>query len=375
MEREETMRIKGKMKQFLALGLGCGIILSHIPGGLMAQAAEKTTVHNECSLLQEEQISGICDSVIENITESHAGVYTYDGFDVTLYNERQEDGNIIVDVDVLAERILIREPQDSPYVQGMKAEIEELNTLEEKEDAMLALAAFLQQANQCYNVPVTIAYCYQISIPEVAAVNADATEYSFYHRMDVEDGVILTEMDQDETFVEAYDAEDGKEYITTALENKVQVLAVQYDKDKAVKYATDHATERPEYNSEDGTGSDCANFVSKSVNAGGIPEDRSGGYSTGWYPASLNWIRTGYNGKEGVVLYLSGKGYFGSVSGTSKVTLGSIMFYTDKSHVAIVTKMDGSTICYSHHSSSAKPYVYYEYNSKTDKVTFYVPNV
>lgn len=39
----------------------------------------------------------MCDSVIGNITESHAGVYTFDGFDVTLYNEHQEDGNIIVD--------------------------------------------------------------------------------------------------------------------------------------------------------------------------------------------------------------------------------------------------------------------------------------
>lgn len=369
------MRIKEKMKRFLALGLGCGVILSLIPGGSTAQAAEKTTVHNECSLLQEEQISEISDSVIENITESHAGVYTYDSFDVTLYNEHQEDGNIIVDVDVLAERVLIRDPQDSPYVQGMKEEIQALNTQEEKEDAMIALDAFLQQANQCYNVPVTIAYCYRISIPDVATVNADATEYSFFHRVDVDDGAILTEMDRDETFVEAYDADDGKEYITTFLENKVQALAVTYNKTDAVKYATDHATDEPEYSSANGNGSDCANFVSKCVNAGGIPQDTSGGYSKGWYPGSLNWIRTGYNGTDGVVLYLSNKGYFGSVSSTSKVTLGTIMFYTDKSHVAIVTKIDGSTISYSHHSSSAKPYVYYEYNSSTDKVTFYAPEV
>lgn len=369
------MRIKEKMKQILALGLGCGLILSLVPGGMTAQAAEKTTVHNECSLLQEEQVSGISDAVIKNITDSHAGVYTYDGFDVTLYNEHQEDGNIIVDVDVLAERVLIRDPQDSPYVQGMKEEIEALSNPEEKEAAMFVLDEFLQQAYECYNVPITIAYCYRISIPEVATLSADAAEYSFYHRVDVEDGAILTEMDEDEIFVEAYDVEDGKEYINTALENNVQVLAVSYNKNDAVKYATDHATDEPEYSTANGNGSDCANFVSKCVNAGGIPQDKTGGYNKGWYPGSLNWIRTGYNGTDGVVLYLSGKGYFGAVSSTSKVTLGTIMFYTDKSHVAIVTKIDGSTISYSHHSSSAKPYVYYEYNSSTDKVTFYAPSV
>lgn len=375
MEREEIMRIKEKMKRFMALGLGCGIILSLMPGELTVQAAENSTVHNECSLLQEEQISGICDTVIENITESHAGIYTYDGFDVTIYNERQEDGNIIVDVDVLAERVLIRNPQDSPYVQGMKAEIDALDVPEEKETAMLVLDAYLQQANRYYNVPVTIAYCYQIYVPDAVAVNASSTAYDIYHRVDAEDGVILTKMEENETFAEAYDAEDGQEYIATALKNNAQVLAVSYNKDDAVDYAVEHATDEPEYSSANGNGSDCANFVSKCVNAGGIPQDKTGGYSKGWYPGSLNWIRTGYNGTDGVVLYLSQKNYFGSVSSTTSVTLGSIMFYNDKSHVAIVTLIDGSTINYSHHSSSAKPYVYYEYNSKSDNVTFYVPKV
>ena len=152
-------------------------------------------------------------------------------------------------------------------------------------------------------------------------------------------------------------------------------MAVSYNKDDAVDYAVEHATDEPEYSSANGNGSDCANFVSKCVNAGGIPQDKTGGYSKGWYPGSLNWIRTGYNGTDGVVLYLSQKNYFGSVSSTTSVTLGSIMFYNDKSHVAIVTLIDGSTINYSHHSSSAKPYVYYEYNSKSDNVTFYIPKV
>lgn len=49
------------------------------------------------------------------------------------------------------------------------------------------------------------------------------------------------------------------------------------------------------------------------------------------------------------------------------------MYYNTKSHVAIVTLIDGSTIKYSHHSNVPKDAVYYVYNSKTDDVTFYVP--
>ena len=58
---------------------------------------------------------------------------------------------------------------------------------------------------------------------------------------------------------------------------------------------------------------------------------------------------------------------------SSAATEGSIMYYNTKSHVAIVTLIDGSTIKYSHHSNVPKDAVYYVYNSKTDDVTFYVP--
>jgi hypothetical protein len=43
-----------------------------------------------------------------------------------------------------------------------------------------------------------------------------------------------------------------------------------------VKYAIDNVTATPEFSSGNGLGSDCANFVSKCINAGGIPIDNAG---------------------------------------------------------------------------------------------------
>ena len=49
------------------------------------------------------------------------------------------------------------------------------------------------------------------------------------------------------------------------------------------------------------------------------------------------------------------------------------MYYNNKSHAALVTLIDGSTIKYSQYSNVTKTAIYYVYNSKADDVTFYVP--
>lgn len=374
---------KGRLGKLFALGLGCSMIMSSFTNGTAVKAAEQaveslTTVNNRCVMLQDEQASEICDFVIKNITEKYEGVYSFDNIEVEFYNEYEEEGNLVVDVEVTTDMTLIRNPQDSPYVQGMQAEIGNMAD-EEAKTAEAAVDAYLQNANQYYMVPVLTGFCYRVYIPNLMMADSQAApQYSIFHRIDTEDGAILTEVQENEVFTEIKDAEDGKEYVNYVVNAELELASVNdvsYNASDAVKYATDHATDIPQYSTENGNGSDCANFVSQCVNAGGIPEDRTGGYSSGWYQDSLNWIRTGYNGKTGVVLYLQSKGYFSAASSSSSATEGSIMFWTDKSHVAMVTLIDGTTIKYSHHSSSAKPNVYYIYDSSANNVTFYVPQV
>ncbi len=152
--------------------------------------------------------------------------------------------------------------------------------------------------------------------------------------------------------------------------------AVSYNQDAAVKYAVDNATAEPEFSSANGLGSDCANFVSKSINAGGIPVDKDGK----WFPAPKagsyagdNWMRTGYNKNGGVVPYMTDKGYFDSTTSGS-ATLGSILYWNKKSHVALVTQIDGYTIKYSQHSSKKQSSTYFTYNSNVS-ITFYKPTI
>lgn len=372
---------KVKFGRWFALGLGCSMIISSLASGMEAKAAESATenpatVTSRCAMLQDEQASEICNSVIKNITEKYEGVYSFDNFEVEFFNEHEEEGNLVVDVEVITDMTLIRDPQDSPYVQGMQAEIGKMANNE----AMMAEAAvdaYLQNANQYYMVPVLTGFCYRVYVPNLMTADSQAApQYSIFHRIDTEDGAILTEVQENEVFTEIRDAEDGKEYVKCAVNAELELASVNdvsYNASEAVKYAVAHATDIPEYSTANGNGSDCANFVSKCINAGGIPEDRTGGYSAGWYPGSLHWIRTGNNGETGVVIYMQNKGYFSAASSSSSATEGSIMFWNQKSHVAMVTLIDGATIKYSHHSSSAKSKVYYTYDSNVDDVTFYVP--
>lgn len=143
-----------------------------------------------------------------------------------------------------------------------------------------------------------------------------------------------------------------------------------YNANSAVTYAINHAMDNPEFTNGN---SDCANFVSKCINAGGIAAN----WGEGWHPATIwgntgtagvNWMRTGYYQNGGVIPYFTNKGYITSIS-KSNVSKGCIMSWNASSHVAIVTYCDGGIIKYSQHSSTRQGSVYYTYTS--ENVTFF----
>ncbi|MBD9287065.1 MAG: hypothetical protein EGS40_07495 [Agathobacter sp.] len=166
---------------------------------------------------------------------------------------------------------------------------------------------------------------------------------------------------------------DGEKFVEESLIDTFNIRSVSYNKNSAVKYAKDHAKDAPEFSSANGMGSDCANFVSKCLHAGGIPIDKDGK----WYPSSQsgayagdNWMRTGDYNNGGVIPYMTGKGYFSKGTASSS-KLGSIIYWNDKSHVALVTYKDSNnTIKYTQHSSSTQSTVYKVYSSSMN-VKFY----
>lgn len=143
-----------------------------------------------------------------------------------------------------------------------------------------------------------------------------------------------------------------------------------YDRIAARDWAWTNWDEDPEYPSDKVPGTDCANFVSKALNAGGIPQD----VDSKWYAAATwggwpgdHWFRTGKNGKTGVIIYMTDKGYFYKETNESLVAAGCIMYWNNESHVALVTYGDGTIIKYTQHGASqTKDTVY-----RNDDVSFY----
>lgn len=364
--------MKKCMKEGFAIVTAFAMLFSF--GGNTAIAATEPSVRLQCSILDQNQADTISDYLEYCIVNKYEGYYNFDDFRVIFHNEQYLDDIYSVDVDVITDMTLIRNPEDSAVVSGMKQEVQRLATTRQNNMAQNVLDNYLDEVSEYYNKPVETGFLFRINIAAatVDGVNT-ATEFDSFHRVDAEDGVILTPASQNEVFTEIGTKEDGKNLLSAeiaVLENR----SVSYDKDEAVSYAVDNATAEPEFSSANGLGSDCANFVSKCINAGGIPVDNPGK----WYPAPSpgsyageNWMRTGYNKNGGVVPYMTDKGYFTSTTSGS-ATLGSILYWNNKSHVALVTQIDGYTIKYSQHSSSAQSSTYFTYDS-SQNITFYKP--
>ncbi len=344
-------------------------------------AFENEKVVNSCTSVGSFQAKMLYDMISKSIVNKYEGIYDFDNLQITISNQRTEKGSVVVDVDATADMTLIKSPKDSQYVKGMEEAIEDLTDQAEILLAQNRYEAYLDQVMPCYNETVQIGFEYQVNIPNNTATRSvTEDEIELYHRIDTEDGAILTKVEMDDKYTEDENYLAGKEdiarYVENTKENEYAARAVSFSRANAVAYAVAHAMDEPEYA---GNGnSDCANFVSKCINAGGIPEDKAGKWfrasTPGGLDAGKHWIRTGYN-NGGVVPYMTGKGYYALVSYAWQSTLASIMYWNTKSHVAFVTRIDGYNILYSHHSNVPKGSTYYLYNSATDNVTFYVPQI
>ena len=88
--------------------------------------------------------------------------------------------------------------------------------------------------------------------------------------------------------------------------------------------------------------SDCANFVSQCLHAGGIPTDNT------WYAESSSWI-----GVANLIEYMVDEGYVNS-STYAAACKGDIVRWTDSSHVALITYNDTIEHRYTGHTRDRK---------------------
>ncbi len=324
-------------------------------GSSQSKAELAKNIINNSKSLTDEHAQVIFGDIKEQIVHKYSDIYSFENFQAEFENERIEDARTLVDINIYTDMTLTRNPSDSPFVKGMLEALTEIEQKAEKQLVQDKIDEYVAEIETLYyNKSDASVFIYAIELGNKLDNNV---EYELFYRTDAEEVILEPIADEKKSDTPLLAEKSGIEYVSE-IRADIAKPSLQasgfYDRLDARDYALDHATDEPEFSAANGQGSDCANFVSKALNAGGIPVDKTGK----WYPSTdgttatcgINWMRTGYYDNGGVVPYMTDKDYFYKVS-TSKVNAGSIMYWTNTSHVALVTYGDGSTIKYSQHSN------------------------
>ena len=305
-----------------------------------------------------------------------------------------------VDFDVIADMSSECIPTETEYYKGMLEAANNLTSLLDRDIAQILITEYLKEQWSAYHVFEETSFCYRMEIPTVDLITNESytttpetrllgeNKYNIYNRIDIsEHEVDLIKPEDDIPYnqnriekIEGMKALIEEIDTINKYEPRLMAKSVKYTPSNAVAYAKKHAKDIPEFSEKNGLGSDCANFLSKCINAGGIPEDEKGL----WYKskkkgayAGVNWMRTGFNTdnngkKTGVKTYMVDKGYFKKVNSSSKAKKGGFLFWNSSSHVALICSNANGKLTYSEHSNVQLKYVTKLYSS--EDVTFYNPD-
>lgn len=339
----------------------------------------EVVINNSCIKLNDVQAAQLYERIETNIMQRYGEGYEFGTFNVYFEDEALTDESYIIDVDVYANMTLIDDPRESEYVTEMMKAVSDIVDTDMRMYAQQKVAAELDCLMENYNLTQLTGFSYRIVLNPEVLDTENIIDFELYHRVDITDeDVILAVVPADESSSVNKNADAVLNSLFNAEASVYSLSSVTYDEDDAVAYAIAHALDVPEFSSANNNGSDCANFVSYCLNAGGIPIDDAGD----WHPryegdtwAGTNWMRTGYYNNGGVTTYMEDKGYFSSTDLFSDAVLGSIVYWNTKSHVALVTYVDqNGTIKYTQHSSSTQTVTYRTLSTSSD-VTFFVPEI
>lgn len=350
----------------------------------ITEKQQNDNILNKSTRLTEKDAELLLNDIQMNLVEKYQAEFKLDNFKAIFVDVANSQSYI--DVDVIADMTLINNPMDTPYIKGMEEALENIQNLDEKAIAQQAYDDYVTEQMSYYNMAEETTFCYRIEIPEASNLRDNVVNYEFFYRTDIsEDDVELELVPEDiQRVMSPLEKNDGIKAIEEEIQESTKrdlIKAVTYDASKAVTYAKDHAKDEPEFSKANGMGSDCANFLSKCLNAGGIPVDKTGKWNpspkSGSY-AGVNWMRTGYNTdsdgkKTGVKTYMTDKGYFKAIKSSTSAAKGGFMFWNQQSHVALVYSVTSSTIKYSQHSNVQQKQVTKVYGS--EDVTFYNPDI
>lgn len=299
--------------------------------------------------------------IVNQIINDYEDLYKLENFEFETFSFKYNNEDY-TGINVYVDMTLIKHPEDFEYFKGLRDGVEKLDNIEKMEIEKDINARLEEIEKECYGVRDRSTFTYAVKTSDLS--NKYTVKYSmnpldkFYYRVDADEVTLYSANNLVKPNTEK-DYNNGLMETKNMLE-KLQVQKIKsisrrrtyYDRVAARNWALDNAYAEQEFPSSEVNGSDCANFVSKALNEGGIPEDRSGD----WYRASHwggwpgdNWFRTGHNNNGGVVPYMVDNGYFYRERDESSISAGCIMNWLDTSHVALVTYGDSVTIKYTEH--------------------------
>lgn len=357
--------------------------------------AEAISNNSKVLGMSQEKLDDTFNMLVKGIKEEYSGMYELENFTYEAA-DRTDNGKKFVDIDVIVDMTLTQHPSDSPYVHGMEQALAEETNQTKQDKIQNEIDGFINMVEkECYQVQEKAVFTYSVEIGNKIGINSTAVEdLPVYYRYDLDEGTQLID-NNDLEDIRDTSAQEEKGYTTIkeanytaglneantdTIKNEHGIMATKsfkYNRIKARDWAVANAYKPQEYPSSQVEGTDCANFVSKALHAGGIPEDKAGKWFQaptwgGW--AGLNWLRTGYTSDTGVKNYMvDKKHYFTKQTNEAKVAAGAFMYWTTTSHVALVTYGDGTTIKYAQHGARQDAYAVYKRSSKTP-ITFYVPS-
>lgn len=284
-----------------------------------------------------------------------------------------ENSHLEIDYHVFIEHTLnYSHPNESPAVKGRLSLLETLMSEKNPDDNVIKYVQSdikqweeriqnyinnTQEAEEYFKV--------KVSLNEDNSLKYDTLEI-YYDNVDkfVPIDEMITPIDNEKISTNSYNdlLSDVLEFKQTLLFNNPP-LYDYYDGNKAVAYANKWVTNTLKHCGDGVTlqdtsyynpaytnygCNDCANFVSQSLKAGGIPEN------TYWNPDTMTWYNTGWsNNFYGLKDYMVDKGY-ATVTTYSNSKPGDFVMYNSYSHVMLVVYNDGSTVKISAHSSDRK---------------------
>ena len=335
--------------------------------------------------VSSDELRIVIDEIIQRIIERYGSLYLFDDFTHTLTAERFIGDYLYVDIRISVYMTLTRHPRYNPFVLGLREALANENDEFNRSVIEREMHHFISSTEVYYNIPISSSFSYTISFPNPQGARIiDLSNYNLYHRSS-SDGEIYLTPETEVVGVEDFDYVFGlgidiaSEFIQRAHEARHAPIPMMnggfYRNHQAASWARVMAYRPQEIPNIEVPGTNCANFVSHALHAGGIPT------SSAWRPAPIwgqtwpsdHWMRTGWHGNGGVTTYLRSQVMFHRTSFMHNAIPGSIVFWTGRSHVAMVVHNDGTKITFAENGAIQSSNSSWSPQSNVS-VVFYVPS-